>query len=76
MVPNIENKGPLAATAFIMTTMLPAAPSHRRLPDLQALNAFVTVCDSGSMGLAAAIAFGLGGKDVAAEILRDLLKKT
>ena len=53
MVPNIENKGPLAATAFIMTTMLPAAPSHRRLPDLQALNAFVTVCDSGSMGLAA-----------------------
>ena len=37
-----------------MTTMLPAATSRRhRLPDLQALHAFVTVCDSGSMGLAA-----------------------
>ena len=37
-----------------MTTMLSASPSRRnRLPDLQALNAFVTVCESGSMGLAA-----------------------
>jgi DNA-binding transcriptional LysR family regulator len=36
-----------------MNTMPPAAPSRRRLPDLQALHAFVTVCDAGSMGLAA-----------------------
>jgi DNA-binding transcriptional LysR family regulator len=34
--------------------MLPVLPSRRnRLPDLQALNAFVTVCDAGSMGVAA-----------------------
>jgi DNA-binding transcriptional LysR family regulator len=37
-----------------MSTMLSASPNRRnRLPDLQALNAFVTVCDSGSMGVAA-----------------------
>jgi DNA-binding transcriptional LysR family regulator len=41
------------ATDRIMTTMHAAAPSRRRLPDLQALNAFVTVCDAGSMGVAA-----------------------
>lgn len=36
-----------------MRTMSPAPPSRRRLPDLQALHAFVTVCDAGTMGLAA-----------------------
>lgn len=36
-----------------MRSMPPTAPSRRRLPDLQALNAFVTVCDAGSMGVAA-----------------------
>ena len=38
-----------------MSRMTPASPSHRhrRLPDLHALEAFVTVCDSGSMALAA-----------------------
>ena len=38
-----------------MSRMTPASPSrrHRRLPDLQALEAFVTVCESGSMALAA-----------------------
>ena len=38
-----------------MSRMSPADPSrrHRRLPDLHALEAFVTVCDAGSMALAA-----------------------
>jgi DNA-binding transcriptional LysR family regulator len=37
-----------------MPTMPFAPPNRRkRLPDLQALNAFVTVCDAGSMGVAA-----------------------
>jgi hypothetical protein len=29
-----------------------------------------------SVGLAAAIAFGLGGKDAAAELIRDFIKKS
>ena len=53
MVRNTEYKRPHAACSSIMASMLPAAPSRRRLPDLQALNAFVTVCDAGSIGVAA-----------------------
>jgi len=55
MVQNIECSSPLLQDPSIMSRMNPIAPSRRqrRLPDLHALEAFVTVCDSGSMALAA-----------------------
>jgi len=65
----------LAHAAYIFVVVVSAMTAMEQLGmKLNFISAAMQII-LGSVGLAAAIAFGLGGRDVAAEILRDLMDR-
>ncbi|MBI5239350.1 MAG: hypothetical protein HY926_02675 [Elusimicrobia bacterium] len=72
---NIRGGTVLAHAAYVLVVVFSAMTAMEQLGmKLSFISAAIQIL-LGSVGLAAAIAFGIGGKDAAGEILRDLLKK-
>lgn len=72
---NVRGGTVLAHAAYVLVVVFSAMTAMEQLGmKLSFISAAIQIL-LGSVGLAAAIAFGIGGKDVAAEIIRDLLKK-
>ncbi|MFA6004817.1 MAG: hypothetical protein WC881_12215 [Elusimicrobiota bacterium] len=72
---NVRGGDVLAHAAYILVVVFSAMTAMEQLGmKLNFISAAIQIL-LGSAGLAAAIAFGLGGKDVAAEMLRGLLHK-
>jgi hypothetical protein len=72
---NVRGGTVLAHAAYVLVVVFSAMTAMEQLGmKLSFISAAIQIL-LGSVGLAAAIAFGIGGKDVAGEILRDLLKK-
>jgi hypothetical protein len=72
---NVRGGTVLAHAAYVLVVVFSAMTAMEQLGmKLSFISAAIQIL-LGSVGLAAAIAFGIGGKDMAAEILRDLLKK-
>ncbi|MDD5628757.1 MAG: hypothetical protein PHU21_06815, partial [Elusimicrobia bacterium] len=70
---NVRGGRVLAHAAYILVVVFSAMTAMEQLGmKLNFISAAIQIL-LGSVGLAAAIAFGIGGKDVAAEILRELL---
>jgi len=72
---NVRGGTVLAHAAYVLVVVFCAMTAMEQLGmKLNFISAAIQIL-LGSVGLAAAIAFGLGGKDVAAEMLRDLIKR-
>ncbi len=75
-VNNVRGGTILAHAAYILVVVFSAMTAMEQLGmKVNFISAAIQIL-LGSVGLAAAIAFGLGGRHVAAGMLRDLLKKT
>ena len=72
---NVRGGTVLAHAAYILVVVFSAMTAMEQLGMKLGFISAARQIMLGSVGLAAAIAFGLGGKDVAGEILRDLLRK-
>jgi len=72
---NVRGGTVLAHAAYILVVVFSAMTAMEQLGmKLNFISAAIQIL-LGSVGLATAIAFGLGGKEVAAEMLRDLANK-
>jgi len=72
---NVRGGTILAQAAYVLVVVFSAMTAMEQLGmKVNFISAAIQIL-LGSVGLAAAIAFGLGGKDVAAEMIRDLLGK-
>jgi hypothetical protein len=72
---NVRGGTVLAHAAYLLVVIFSAMTAMEQLGmKVNFISAAIQIL-LGSMGLAAAIAFGLGGKEIAAELLRDLVRK-
>lgn len=72
---NVRGGDALAQAAYVVVLVFSAMTAMEQLGMKMSFITGAVQILLGSAGLAAGIAFGLGGKDVAAELLRGLVKK-